>query len=282
MLYTRSRQHYNRTVKVWQQSLLVIGTGVTTGVLTAYLTSRVVGSQIQKAFEPPPYRVSGPLVSAIIPTLEEEDYLPHLLETIANQTYEPIEAVVGDSSPPDSAARTREICQDAGAKYVYVPQLNVSRGRNAGAVEARGEVLVFIDADVLLSPTYIEAVVEALQQGAVLAHGADMVGEKDLFSTASVILRGWLKPSAHTTGRGIAIRRDAFWEVGGYDEALDPITGVREDLDLGRKVRETFGPGAIKLLRTAWVVESPRRINLLGAGSWWKTRGVRDGRVIPL
>lgn len=275
-------KHTLEPMKVWQQSLLVIGTGVTTGVLTAYLTSRVVGSQIEKAFEPPPYRVSGPLVSAIIPTLEEEGYLPQLLETIANQTYEPIEVVVGDSSPPDSAAKTREICQAYGAKYVYVPQLNVSRGRNAGAVEARGEALVFIDADVLLSPTYIEAVVEALQQGAVLAHGADMVGEKSLFSTASVILRGWLKPSAHTTGRGIAIWRDAFWEVGGYDEALDPITGVREDLDLGRKVRETFGPGAIKLLRTAWVVESPRRINLLGAGSWWKTRGVRDGRVIPL
>ncbi len=269
-------------MKVWQQSLLVMGTGVTTGVLTAYLTSKVVARQVADAFEPPPYRVSGPMVSAIIPALEEEDYLPGLLETIANQTYEPIEVVVGDSSPPDSAAKTREICQAYGAKYVYVPQLNVSRGRNAGAVEARGEALVFIDADVLLSPTYIEAVVDALQQGAVLAHGADMVGENALFSTASVILRGWLKPSVHTTGRGIAIWRDAFWEVGGYDEALDPITGVREDLDLGRKVRETFGPGAIKLLRTAWVVESPRRINLLGAGSWWKTRGVRDGRVIAL
>ena len=267
-------------MKVWQQSLLVIGTGVTTGVLTAYLTSRVVGSQIQKAFEPPPYRISGPLVSAIIPTLEEEDYLPQILETIANQTYDPIEVLVGDSSPPASAAATQEICQAYGAKYVYVPVGNISLARNVPAREARGKILLFIDADVLLTPTYTEAVVDALQQGAVLAHGADGVGGNALFRTAWVIAHGWLKPSDYTSGRGIAIWKDAFWQIGGYDESFTP--GYREDLDLGKRVGATFGPGAVKLLRTAWVVEDSRRVRKLGSATWWKARGVRDGRVIAL
>jgi len=269
-------------MKVSQQIWLMITSGVVSGLLIAYMTSETVAAQVRKAFQSPPYRVRGPLVSAVIPTLEEEDYLPQLLETIANQTYEPIEVLVGDSSPPNSAEATREICQAYGARYVYVPVGNISRARNIPARDAQGEILVFIDADVLLTPTYIEAVVDALQQGAVLAHGADGVGGNALLRTAWVIGHSWLKPSDYTSGRGIAIWRTAFWKVGGYDEALDPITGVREDLDLGRKVRETFGARAIKLLRTAWVVEDPRRVRKLGSASWWKARGVRNGRVIPL
>lgn len=254
--------------------------GLVSGLIVAYMTSETVAAQVRKAFQSPPYRVRGPLVSAVIPTLEEEGYLPQLLETIANQTYEPIEVIVGDSSPPDSVEATQEICQAYGAKYVYVPMGNISLARNIPAREAQGEILVFIDADVLLTPTYIEAVVDALQQGAVLAHGADGVRGNPLLSTAWVIGHSWLKPSDYTSGRGIAIWTSCFWQIGGYDESFTP--GYREDLDLGKRVGETFGPGAIKFLRTAWVVEDPRRVRKLGAATWWKARGVRDGRVIAL
>jgi hypothetical protein len=91
-----------------------------------------------------------------------------------------------------------------------------------GAREAQVEILVFVDADCLLTPTYIQDVVAALEQGYALAHEADPLAEGVFPSAGSVMLRSWFKPKAYTTGRGIAIWKNAFEEIGGYDESQDP------------------------------------------------------------
>jgi glycosyltransferase involved in cell wall biosynthesis len=260
----------------------IIGSGVAGAFLTAYVTTRVVVHRIGKASSPPAYQVVGRLVSIVIPTLMEEEYLPKLLETIRNQTYQPIEVVVADSSSPPSSDRTLEICQAYGARYIYVPKLNLPHARNSGAREAQGEILVFVDADCLFTPTYIQNVVAALDKGYVLAHGADPLAEGIFLSTASVMFRSWFKPKAYTTGRGIAIWKNAFWDVGGYDESLDPTLGCREDLDLGKKVRQKFGHKAIQLLRTSYLGESARRIKHLGTAEWNRVRGVRGSKIIRI
>ena len=261
----------------------VLGSGFAGACLTAYITTRVVVYRIGQASRPPAYQVMGRLVSVVIPTLMEEEYLPKLLETIRNQTYQTIEIVVADSSPPPSSDKTLEICQAYEARYVFVPKLNLPHARNAGAMEAKGEILLFVDADCLFTPTYIQDVVAALDEGCVLAHGADPLSEGVfLLSMASVMLRSWLKPKAYTTGRGIAIWKNAFNEIGGYDESLDPTLGFREDLDLGKRVRQRYGSKAIKLLRTSYLGESARRIKYLGTAEWNKVRGVRGSKTIPI
>jgi len=212
----------------------------------------------------------------------EEEYLPKLLRTISNQTYWPLEVVIADSSPSPSRERTQEICQAYGAKYIYVPKLNLPHARNMGAREAQGEILVFVDADCLLTPTYIQDVVAALEQGYALAHGADPLAEGVFPSAGSVMLRSWFKPKAYTTGRGIAIWKNAFEEIGGYDESQDPSRGFREDLDLGRRVCHRFGYNAVKLLRTSYLSESARRIKYLGTAEWNTVRGVRGSRIIRI
>jgi glycosyltransferase involved in cell wall biosynthesis len=260
----------------------VVGSGFAGAFIAAYVTERKVVAKISQAFKPPDHKVNGRLVSVVIPTLLEEDYLPQLLETIRNQTYQPIEVIVADSSHSPSAEKTLNICQTYGAIYIYVPKLNLPHARNSGAREAQGEILVFIDADCLLTPTYIQEVVTALENGHFLAHGADPLAEGVLLSSASVILRSWLKPARYTTGRGIAIWKDAFWEIGGYNEDMDPTLGFREDLDLGKKVRQRYGRRAIKLLRTAYLGESARRIKYLGTAEWRSVRGVRGSKLIRL
>jgi len=149
----------------------IVGGGFAVTFLTAYITTRVVVYRIGQAYKPPAYQVMGRLVSVVIPTLMEEDYLPKLLETICNQTYQPIEVIVADSSPSPSKETTMEICQTYEARYVYVPKLNLPHARNSGAAEAQGEILVFVDADCLFTPTYIQDVAAALDEGCVLAHG---------------------------------------------------------------------------------------------------------------
>jgi len=81
--------------------ILLALTGVAVGVTIGKTVEAMhkFRAQVLKALaEEPLYRVSGPLVSVIIPALEEQDYLPKLLMSIQNQTYEPIEVIVADSS----------------------------------------------------------------------------------------------------------------------------------------------------------------------------------------
>lgn len=254
----------------------------TYAIVSAYIQSKEVNNKIVDSLvNPPPYIYHGShLVSVIVPALQEEEYLPKLLQSVNSQTYAEIEKIVADSSTGESKSKTQQICQQFGALYVNVPKLNVALARNEGAARATGDILCFVDADCVLSSDYIERMVEALKTH-TLAHGADpYYGDKALMAY-SLIGRGYLKPKTWTTGRGVCIWKDAFDELGGYDVGLDPtIDQQREDLDLGRRVSECFGSDSIALLRNVYVGESTRRIKCWPFASWDKVRGVRNRRII--
>lgn len=85
------------------------------------------------------------MLSIIIPTYNEEEYLPRLLASIRSQRFEGYEILVADAGSTD---RTREVAARFGAKVVDggMP----GRGRNLGAAAASGDLLLFLDADVVL------------------------------------------------------------------------------------------------------------------------------------
>jgi len=89
------------------------------------------------------------MLSIIIPTLNEEKFLPHLLISLKEQTFKDFEIIVADNNSTDA---TRSIALKSGAKMVEggLP----ARGRNNGAKVARGEWLLFLDADVILPPGF--------------------------------------------------------------------------------------------------------------------------------
>ena len=131
----------------------------------------------------------------------------------------------------------------------------------------------------MLAHDYIEKVVYALAHGYILAHGVDPNME-GFFGAVSMIGCVWFKSVTHTS-RGVGIRRDAFWEIGGYDVACDPTEGCREDLRLGAMVRERYGLESMILLPGAELVTSPRRGQRFPLiKSWERARGVRNNRVI--
>lgn len=257
---------------------------IITGVVTGAVTGVIVGTiddLRRKAMggltKEPPYKVSGPPVSVVIPSLEEENYLPKLLTSIQNQTYEPIEAIVADSSHPESHREIEGICQQYGARCIYVPELGVAHARNEGAKEATGDILVFSDADNVLAPDCIENLVKTLQEDYVIANPVECIIDDSLIAFGAVLGRNWFKPQNKTT-RCVGIWKEAFWEIGGYDESYDPMKGMREDLQLGKDVIRHFGEGSIKLTRNALIGSSARRERKQGI-EMWKSRGVRDGII---
>jgi glycosyltransferase involved in cell wall biosynthesis len=85
------------------------------------------------------------MLSIVIPTYNEEEYLPRLLASIRSQRFEGYEIIVADAKSTD---RTRAIAARFGAKVVDggMP----GPGRNLGAAAAQGDLLLFLDADVIL------------------------------------------------------------------------------------------------------------------------------------
>ena len=91
------------------------------------------------------------MLSIIIPTLNEESFLPKLLRSIKRQGVNDYEIIVADAGSID---RTREIAQRFGAKVIKggLP----AKGRNEGAKIAEGELLLFLDADVILPKKFFK------------------------------------------------------------------------------------------------------------------------------
>ncbi|MCK5465922.1 glycosyltransferase family 2 protein, partial [Candidatus Parcubacteria bacterium] len=82
------------------------------------------------------------ILSIIIPTKNEEEYLPKLLESIKKQTFKDYEIIVADNKSTD---KTRKIAIKYKCKIVRggLP----GKARNGGAKVARGDILLFLDAD---------------------------------------------------------------------------------------------------------------------------------------
>ena len=96
------------------------------------------------------------MLSIIIPTLNEEKNLPKLLRSLQDQDLqEAYEIIIADAGSSD---KTREIAKSFGCKIVKggLP----AKGRNEGAKIAKGEIFLFIDADVILPKDFLKKTVE--------------------------------------------------------------------------------------------------------------------------
>lgn len=102
-----------------------------------------------------------PSVSVIVPCLDAEAHLAATLRSVLNQTRPPIEILVIDNGSQDGSP---EIAQSFGpqVRLLRAPMRGAPLARIAGAAEARGAALMFLDADDLLDPDVIEALSDAL------------------------------------------------------------------------------------------------------------------------
>ncbi len=99
-------------------------------------------------------------VSIIIPTLNEENYLPKLLNSIKSQTFKDYEIIVSDANSTDN---TRKIAKKFGCRIVD-GRGSLARGRNKGAESARGELLLFIDADLIIQKDFLSRAVAEFEK----------------------------------------------------------------------------------------------------------------------
>ena len=176
------------------------------------------------------------MLSFVIPAHNEETLIGQTLRaliTSAEALGEPYEVIVVDDASTD---RTAEIARSVGAAVVPVNLRKISAVRNAGARTARGEVLIFVDADTVVPTGPLVAALEAIRQGAV-GGGARVVMDDEVPTWALVLMRltSWgLGRLRWAAGCFLFARREAFEAVGGFDEAYY----ASEEIHLSRALKK--------------------------------------------
>lgn len=195
-----------------------------------------------------------PLVSVVVTTKNEEKHIGSCLESVRLQTYpqESIEIIVVDNNSTD---RTKELAQKYTNK-VFNKGPERSAQRNFGMIEkSQGKYVLFLDADMLLSPTVIEKSVAKLEGSELLAlYIPEIVLGSSFWSRVRRFERSFYDGTVVDCVR--IIRRDIFEKVGGFDLRM---TG-QEDWDLDKKIRNV---GAVGMVDTYDFGEINRRKPLI-------------------
>lgn len=167
-------------------------------------------------------------LSVIIPTRDEEAYLPRSLAALPPGA----EVIVVDGQSRD---RTREIARQSGAR---VAQSQRGRGAqmNAGAGHAKGDVLLFLHVDCVLGPRATELMEDALRKPGIVGGSFRLHIDHPGWGYRLVALGSNLR--ARLLGlpygdQALFVRRADFDAIGGYPE--DPLL---EDVVLVRRLRQ--------------------------------------------
>lgn len=106
------------------------------------------------------------MVSIIVPVYNTEKYLEDCLQSLVNQTYDDIEIILVDDGSVDDSAKICDYWSEKDDRIVVYHKKNegVSTARNFGIQRAKGEFLMFVDADDMLVFNAIEYLVEEMKK----------------------------------------------------------------------------------------------------------------------
>jgi glycosyltransferase involved in cell wall biosynthesis len=106
-------------------------------------------------------------ISFVVPAWNEESVLGPTIDAIKNSARQlrvTSEIIVVDDSSTD---QTADIAVEHGARVVRVQYRQIAATRNAGALQAHGDMLFFVDADTLVTDAVVKAAIGSVEQGAV-------------------------------------------------------------------------------------------------------------------
>lgn len=211
-----------------------------------------------------------PVISFVIPTLQEESVLEGTLQALRTLSSVPYEIIVSDGGSTD---RTQEIARryaDHVVTHDRKTRQNIAMGRNAGAAQARGELMVFMDADVQfrdIDRLFTEAVqlfranpdLTGLSGVSHVFPGMEMFADRVIFGlcNALFIFRNNVLHSGGVSGEFQMVRSETFRIIGGYDERLF----AAEDLDLFGRLSKR---GRTRVERSFRFLHTGRRAHKMG------------------
>lgn len=211
--------------------------------------------------------------SIIIPTLNEEKYLPILLDNLLQQEETDFEVIVVDGKSADQTKAITKKFQDVFAKRKIQLQLFISDQksaayqRNLGAKKARGKYLVFFDADLKIQVSYLKNLKSNLiKDNAHFVTTYVKADQKGFFAERIVLVANNILDKAPFTGRqmcygfNLIIDKKAFFEIGGFNGKIN----VTDDYDFSlRALNQGYKLKIYKNLFVSWSLRRFRRMGWL-------------------
>jgi glycosyltransferase involved in cell wall biosynthesis len=200
-----------------------------------------------------------PAISIIVPAHNEENYIRQTLHSIKEQTFQNFEVIIVANGCTDKTEEIVKRRESEKLRLLSLPRANVSVARNAGALNAAGKLLLFLDADTQLASNSLEQIMKGMAglttattysaptpstaKFRLFMHGKNLMISSGIFKGFSGSLICW---------------KGDFHSVGGYNPELT----LKEHHDLRKRL-----PGKYGIIDTT-VITSMRRFK---EWSWFKT-----------
>ena len=199
-------------------------------------------------------------ISVIVPAWNEESCIESCLRAIRSQeTGAEYEVIVCDAKSED---KTPEIARRYADKIVTIDIHSPGISRNMGAKQATGDYLVFVDADTVLPPGYLERVMEKFKDPELLGFSAGFIfsrrNERLIFTekiTNSYLSFRDRVGMTTLVGFNLAVRKKAFDTINGFRDV--PL----EDGEFSIRLRRL---GKIRYFTDFYVITSSRRLDEMG------------------
>jgi len=204
-------------------------------------------------------------ISFVVPAHDEELLIAATLQAIrsaGDASGVSCEIIVVDDGSTD---RTAEIAREAGARVVPVHVRHIAAARNAGGRVATGDTLVFVDADTLITPAVVRALLTARASGAI-GGGTLVHFDQPLprYARAWAATFTWMSRRFRlAAGCFLFVARDAFTAVGGFDEAYFAAEEIAFSRTLNRRGRF--------VILSEPVVTSGRKVRTYTQAEIWRT-----------
>jgi|TARA_Y100000310_G_scaffold124950_2_gene123775 glycosyltransferase involved in cell wall biosynthesis len=215
------------------------------------------------------------MLSIVVPTLNEEKYLPRLLDSIKKQEFRDYEIVVSDA---DSEDKTRQIAKKYGCRIVKGGFH--ARGVNNGIKAAKGDIVLVLDADAVLPDSFLTDNYNTFREknldlGSCLIKsvGGNLFDKiAHVFANAYYFSFEKIKPFVPSFC--FFVRKKFFFNVGSFDEKIPWLVDLAFSNSLPKKTRYSLLPVHVKLsVRMAERLGRFRQARIMFLGAVLRTIG---------
>lgn len=225
------------------------------GIVSRDRTPKPALSVIKRTFASAPVTLNDdyPFISVIVCSYNGSATIRECLTGILNLDYPSFEVIVINDGSTDDL---ENIVKEFPVKLISTPNRGLSNARNAGMLNARGEILAYIDDDAFPDPQWLQYLAYAFRNSQHACIGGPNIAPSDDGFIATAVANAPGGPvhvllsdeiAEHVPGCNMAFRRKTLMEIGGFDPVY---RSAGDDVDVCWRIQEAgytvgFHPGAL-------------------------------------
>jgi glycosyltransferase involved in cell wall biosynthesis len=201
-------------------------------------------------------------ISIVIPAYNEEKYIGDCLNSVVeNRTDDILEVIVVDNASTDNTAALAKTFPNI--RVVHEPQKGLTRARQRGLSEAKGDLIAYLDADTRMPPGWIATAMKAFEKNPTMVSFSGPFHYYDLPPGKKILAEGlWMITAAPifwivgymVLGANFVARRDALQKIGGFDTT---ISFYGEDTNIAWRLSKV---GKVAFSMKFYIIGSGRRL----------------------